>query len=91
MSYIIIKSDGATLCTIQDGTINTTATSLGLPGRLYPSYGQVFDTNYVFLLENFANNTPPPRPLSGTSRDPACRRHRPEGDGRPGWTDLRVG
>ena len=65
MSYIIIKSDGATLCTIQDGTINTTATSLGLPGRLYPSYGQVFDTNYVFLLENFANNTPPANPIRG--------------------------
>ena len=65
MSYVIIKSDGATLCTIQDGTINTTASSLGLPGRLYPGYGQVFDTNYVYLLENFANNTPPVNPLRG--------------------------
>jgi hypothetical protein len=65
MSYVIIKSDGATLCTIQDGTINTTASSLGLPGRLYPGYGQVFDTNYVYLLENFANNTPPANPLRG--------------------------
>jgi hypothetical protein len=65
MSYVIIKSDGATLCTIQDGTINTTASSLGLPGRLYPGYGQVFDTNYVYLLENFANNTPPANPIRG--------------------------
>ena len=65
MSYIIVKSDGATLCTINDGTINTTATSLGLPGRLYPGYGQVFDTNYVHLLESFAATTPPVNPLRG--------------------------
>ena len=31
--YTIIRSNGTTLTQIQDGTINTTSTSLGLPGR----------------------------------------------------------
>jgi len=65
MSYIIYKSDGTTLCTISDGTINVTSTSLGLPGRLYPGYGQVFDTNFVHLTENFANSSPPVNPIRG--------------------------
>ena len=65
MSYIIYKSDGTTLCSISDGTINVTSTSLGLPGRLYPGYGQVFDTNFVHVTENFANSSPPANPLRG--------------------------
>jgi len=66
MSYTIIRSDNSTvLTTIQDGTINTTSTSLGLPGRNYAGYGQSLDTNFVRMLENFANDTPPSNPLKG--------------------------
>ena len=65
MSYVIFKTDGAVLTTIADGTINTTSTPLGLPGRLYAGYGQVFDTNVVHLLENFANIAPPQNALAG--------------------------
>lgn len=65
MSYVIFKTDGAVLTTIADGTINTTSTPLGLPGRLYAGYGQVFDTNVVHLLENFANIAPPSNALAG--------------------------
>jgi hypothetical protein len=65
MAYTIVKSDGVPLTTIADGTINTTSTSLGLPGRNYAGYGQTLDTNQVHILENFADGTPPANPLRG--------------------------
>ena len=65
MAYTIVKSDGSVLTTIADGTINTTSTSLGLPGRNYAGYGQTLDTNFVWLTENFADTTPPANALTG--------------------------
>jgi hypothetical protein len=65
VSYAIYKSDGTLLTTIADGTINTTSTSLGLPGRLYPGYGQIIDTDLVHILESSASSTPPNNPLVG--------------------------
>ena len=65
MAYTIVKSDGTVLTTIADGTINTTSTSLGLPGRNYAGYGQTLDTNFVHMMENFADTTPPSNPLRG--------------------------
>lgn len=65
MAYTIVKSDGTVLTTIADGTINTTSTSLGLPGRNYPGYGQTLDTNFVHILESFADSAPPQNPIRG--------------------------
>ena len=65
MAYTIIRSNGSTLTTIQDGTINTTSTSLSLPGRSWSGYGQAFDTNFVRITESFASGSPPPNPLKG--------------------------
>lgn len=65
MAYTIVKSDGTVLTTIADGTINTTSTSLGLPGRNYAGYGQALDTNFVHQIENFASSTPPSNALRG--------------------------
>jgi hypothetical protein len=65
MAYNIIKSDGTLLTTIADGTINTSSSSVGLPGRNYAGYGQTLDTNFVWLTENFAANTPPENALAG--------------------------
>ena len=65
MAYTIVKSDGQVLTTIADGTINTTSTSVGLPGRNFAGYGQTVDTNFVHQIENFAANTPPANPLRG--------------------------
>ena len=65
MAYTIVKSDGTVLTTIAEGTINTTSTSLGLPGRNYAGYGQALDTNFVHLLESFASSSPPANPLRG--------------------------
>lgn len=65
MAYTIIRSDGTVLTTIQDGTINTQSTSLGLPGRNKSNYGQILDTNFVRQLESYASSSPPPNPLRG--------------------------
>ena len=64
MPYTINKYSGVELVVLDDGTIDTT-TSLGLVGRNYVGYGETQNENFVFLLENFANDTPPARPLSG--------------------------
>jgi len=65
MAYTIVKSDGTVLTTIADGTINTTSTTLGLPGRNYAGYGQSLDTNFVHMLENFADGNVPSNPIRG--------------------------
>jgi hypothetical protein len=65
MAYTIVKSNGQVLTTIADGTLNTSSTSLQLPGRNYAGYGQYLDTNFVHQLENFANASPPANPLTG--------------------------
>jgi len=65
MAYTIVKSDGTVLTTIADGTINTTSTSVGLPGRNFAGYGQTIDTNFVHQIENFSANNPPANPLRG--------------------------
>lgn len=49
---------------VEDRTINTD-TSLGIPGRRATSYGQIVGENFLHLLENFANNTPPNSPVEG--------------------------
>ncbi len=65
MAYTIVKSDGTVLTTIADGTIETTSTSLGLPGRSFSAYGEALNTNFVHSVENFASASPPANPLRG--------------------------
>ena len=65
MSYIIRKTNGDTLGTILDGTIDTARTSLTLVGRNYSNYGQIMTDNLVKLLENFAYNIAPSNPIAG--------------------------
>lgn len=64
MSYLINKFNGEELVVLQDGTVDIT-TSLGLVGRNYVGYGETQNENFVFLLENFSNDEPPSRPLTG--------------------------
>ena len=64
MAYIINKFSGEQLVVLEDGTLDT-STSLGLLGRNYTGYGEVQNENFLFLLENFANENPPARPLTG--------------------------
>ena len=65
MAYTIVKTDGTVLTTIPDGTLNANSTSLGLPGRNYAGYGQYLDTNFVHMLENFADGNVPQNPIRG--------------------------
>lgn len=50
--------------TIEDGTLNS-ETTLRLPGRNRTDYGSAINTNFLHLLENFANSTAPERPVEG--------------------------
>ena len=64
MAYTINKFNGEELIVLQDGTIDT-STSISLVGRNYVGYGESQNENFVFLLENFANDAPPSRPVAG--------------------------
>jgi len=50
--------------TVEDNSINT-ETSMKLPGRLTTDYGQSVNENFLHLLENFANASPPVNPVEG--------------------------
>lgn len=65
MAYTVNKSSGSLLATIQDGTINTSASSLTLIGKNYAGYGNFLNENLTYLLENFANSTAPSNALTG--------------------------
>jgi hypothetical protein len=65
MAYTILRTNDLPLVTIPDGVLETTHASLALPGRNYAGYGNILNTNFVHLLENFANDTPPAHPIKG--------------------------
>lgn len=65
MSYTIKKFNGQTLSVIKDGTLDTTSTTLQLPGRNYSGYGFSLNQSLVFLLENFANTIEPSNKVVG--------------------------
>jgi hypothetical protein len=65
MAYTVTKTNGTVITTVADGTVNTTSTSLTLIGKNYAGYGIFLNENYVQLLENFSNTTPPTAPLTG--------------------------
>lgn len=65
MSYTINKTDGSSLVVVNDGTINTSATSITLLGKNYAGYGEALNENMVKMLEHFSNNTAPSNALSG--------------------------
>ena len=65
MAYTVTTTNGTVITTVADGTVNTTSTSLTLIGKNYAGYGIFLNENYVQLLENFSNTTPPNAPLTG--------------------------
>lgn len=64
MPYIINKSDGTPLITLEDGALDT-STSVGLLGRNYTGYGEVQNENFLHLLENFSSAGAPSKPITG--------------------------
>ena len=64
MSYTNNLTDGTIYAVVADGTINT-ASSMTLVGQNYAGYGAFLDSNFIHLLENSSNTTPPGAPLTG--------------------------
>ena len=76
MPYKLIKTNGDTLTTVQDASVDNT-TSLTFVGRNYSGYGQSVEENFVKLLENFAHETTPTNPIQGQlwfNTSPSVRR-----------------
>jgi hypothetical protein len=65
MSYKINKTDGILLVDLVDGRIDNVTTDLTLIGRNFTGYGELFNENFIKLLENFAAVSPPNKPLEG--------------------------
>ena len=51
MPYKLTKTNGLTLTTVQDASIDTT-TDLAFVGRNYAGYGKIVDQNFVYLLDH---------------------------------------
>ena len=64
MAYKVDRFNGTFLVNVNDGTIDTT-TDLRFVGKNYAGYGEVQNENFLHLMENFANTTPPPKAVNG--------------------------
>ena len=65
MPYLINRTNGSKITTVQDGTIDTSSLDITLVGKNFTGYGEVFNENFVKMLENFSSNLRPVKPLSG--------------------------
>lgn len=65
MSYTIKFTNGKTLAVVADQSVDDVSTSLTLVGKNVNNYGQYVNTNFVSLLENFANLLEPRSPVVG--------------------------
>ena len=63
--YVINKTDGSIVATVNDGVADRTFTDLVLVGKSYAAYGEVINENFVKLMENFSLSTPPTKPIKG--------------------------
>jgi len=74
MSYILNKTNGSIIATVQDATLDLT-TDLALPGRNYAGYGESQNESFIKLLENFANTTAPSKPIEGELWYDTAKKH----------------
>jgi hypothetical protein len=66
MSYLLDKTNNASVkISVPDGTLDNTSTSLSLIGRAFVGWGEAINENFLALLENFADSTPPRNALVG--------------------------
>ena len=65
MPYTINKTNGTIVSTVQDGTVDAKSLDITLVGKNYSGYGEIFNENFVKMLENFSNLTAPTKPLNG--------------------------
>jgi microcystin-dependent protein len=52
------------IITVEDQTLNQ-ETAVTFVGKNFPGYGSYIAENFLHLMENFANNTPPSNPVQG--------------------------
>jgi hypothetical protein len=64
MPYIIKNTNGVTVATVEDGSIDN-STSITFVGKNYSGYGQFENENLLHVLENFASPTAPINPVQG--------------------------
>jgi hypothetical protein len=64
MAYQVNRYNGTFLVSVADGTIDS-STNIRIVGKNYAGYGQVQNENFLHLLEHFAGNAQPSKPVSG--------------------------
>lgn len=64
MPYILNKTNGTIVTTVEDASLDLT-TDLIFLGRNYAGYGEVQNENFLKLLENFSNTTAPTKAIEG--------------------------
>ena len=64
MAYTVNNTQGAVVATVAENTFDTT-TSLTLIGQNKSNFGEKFNENMIFLLENFANSSAPASAITG--------------------------
>jgi hypothetical protein len=64
MTYIIRKTSGEVVKVVEDGSIDD-STGIYLIGRSYVGYGEYISDNFIRLMENFSNDSPPKNPIEG--------------------------
>jgi hypothetical protein len=65
MAYKLDRYNGTFLVNVDDGSVESSSSDLRFVGKNYAGYGELQNENFLHLLENFANNTAPPRAISG--------------------------
>lgn len=64
MAYSVDTYSGSRNFVVEDGTINSNL-DIRLIGKNYAGYGEVQNENFLHLLENFAGETAPLKPIAG--------------------------
>ena len=67
MAYTVNKTDTSATpnsYVVQDSVVNT-QTDISLIGKGYAGYGELIAENFLHLLENFADQTEPAKPITG--------------------------
>jgi hypothetical protein len=67
MAYTVNKTDTSATpnsYTVQDSVVNE-QTDISLIGKGYAGYGELIAENFLHLLENFADQTQPSKPITG--------------------------
>lgn len=65
MAYRLNKTNGDLLVELADGIVDTTSLDISLIGRNYKGWGEVFNENFIRIIENFANSLAPDNPIAG--------------------------